>query len=70
MVKLPVLKSKDVVKILKRHGFSECRQKGSHLVMADDRGRLITIPMHSKPLKRGTLAAILRHAEISADELR
>ncbi|HBB56755.1 TPA: hypothetical protein DEW47_01295 [Patescibacteria group bacterium] len=33
MKKLPSLKAKDVVRILKKLGFEEDRQKGSHLIL-------------------------------------
>jgi len=48
-------------------GFSDVRQKGSHLVMRRaDSG--CVIPMH-KELKTGTLAGVLRQAGVSVEEL-
>ena len=48
MKKLPSLKAKDVVRILKKLGFEEDRQKGSHLVLINNFSHTRTVvPMHS-----------------------
>ena len=66
MPKLPVLSGADVVKALERLGFLQMRQRGSHVVMR--RGAVGTvIPLH-KELKTGTLAGILRQAQLGQDE--
>ncbi len=65
MPKLPVLKPKELVKILKKNGFEEIRQVGSHLHLFNLESRLrATIPMHNKELKRKTLTSIIRQANI------
>ncbi|PIS17904.1 hypothetical protein COT54_02155 [Candidatus Collierbacteria bacterium CG09_land_8_20_14_0_10_46_12] len=65
MPKLPVLKPKEIVKILKKSGFQELRQIGSHLHLYQSELKLrVTVPMHNKELKRKTLASILRQANI------
>jgi predicted RNA binding protein YcfA (HicA-like mRNA interferase family) len=65
MPRLPVLSGSDVVKALERLGFERVRQRGSHVVLR--RGSSGTVvPMHDE-LKRGTLAGILRQAEVGAD---
>lgn len=65
MPKLPVYKPKDLVKLLKKQGFTELRQIGSHLHLYHSVYKLrVTIPMHNKELKRKTLASILRQANI------
>jgi predicted RNA binding protein YcfA (HicA-like mRNA interferase family) len=71
MPKLPVLKPKELVKLLKKMGFTERRQKGSHLVLVnEEKNKQVIVPIHNKPLKKGTLAAILRQAEIQIDNLK
>ena len=71
MPKLPVIKPKELVKVLKKLGFVEYRQKGSHLIMVlEIKNKQVVIPMHNKPLKKGTLASILRQADVSVDEIR
>lgn len=61
MVKLPVLSSKEVERLLVKTGFVFIRQKGSHRIFIRD-SEAITVPFRRKPLKKGTLAAILRQA--------
>lgn len=66
MPKLPVLSGRDVVKALESLGFEQVRQRGSHVVMR--RGaRGTVVPLH-REVKTGTLAGILRQAELSQDE--
>jgi len=47
MGKIPVLNSKDVVKILEKIGFVEVRQCGSHKQFRHNDGRATTVPVHS-----------------------
>ena len=66
MPKLPVLAGRDIVSALERLGFEQIRQRGCHVVMR--RGsRGTVVPLH-KEVKTGTLASILRQAELSQDE--
>lgn len=66
MPKLPVLSGPDVVKALQRLGFEQVRQRGSHVVMRRGSDGTV-IPLH-KEVKLGTLAGILRQAQIGHDE--
>ncbi|MDB5280953.1 MAG: YcfA family protein [Bacteroidota bacterium] len=68
------LSGADFIKLLKKHGFEETRQTGSHIRLTTQKeGEYhITIPNHS-PLKIGTLSAILAdialHLKMSKEEL-
>jgi predicted RNA binding protein YcfA (HicA-like mRNA interferase family) len=54
------------VAVLKRMGFLQLRQRGSHVVLR--RGpQGCVVPMH-RELKVGTLAGVLRQAGIDAEE--
>lgn len=67
--KPPVLRPKKLVAALKRAGFYEVRQSGSHLQLK--RGNLlVTVPMHTGDVKPPVLNSILRQARLSADDLR
>ena len=66
MPKLPVLSGAEVIRALERLGFAQVRQKGSHVVLRRG-GIACVVPLH-KQLKLGTLAAVLRQAQITADE--
>ncbi len=68
--KLPVLSGREVCAALCRAGFSEIpgRGKGSHLfVHRPDPPTAITVP-DQKEVKRGTLRAILRRADLTVEE--
>ena len=69
MTRLPVYKPKDLVKYLKKQGFCELRQIGSHLHLIHQDSRLrVTIPMHNKDLKRKTLVSIFRQANLKPEK--
>ena len=68
--RLPRVDFRQLVRALKRTGFEEQRQRGSHLHLrrASD-GRRVTVPIHQgRTVPVGTLRAILRDADISVDE--
>ena len=66
MPKLPRTSGAAIVKALERLGFVKIRQSGSHVMMR--RGpKGCVVPMHSE-VKVGTLAGILRQAEVSQDD--
>ncbi len=58
---LPSLSPVKVVKALKKAGFVEVRQKGSHLILFNNStGRRVTIPMHKgKDIKKPLLRKII-----------
>ncbi|MEH2291836.1 type II toxin-antitoxin system HicA family toxin [Nostoc sp.] len=46
MSKIPILKPKEVIRILENLGFVEVRQKGSHKQFRHEDGRGTTVPFH------------------------
>ncbi|MCR4316645.1 MAG: type II toxin-antitoxin system HicA family toxin [Planctomycetes bacterium] len=46
MGSIPVLKPREVVRILKKLGFSEVRRRGSHRQYRHSDGRGTTVPFH------------------------
>lgn len=62
------VKPRLMVKILEKKGFELVRQKGSHRLYRKGDLR-VTIPMHNKDLKSGTLQNILRQAGVKKEEL-
>ena len=69
MPKLPVLTGKTVINALEKIGFQAVRQKGSHVQMEHENGRLVTIPVHTgKTIGKGLLRKILRDAELTREE--
>ena len=73
MPRFPVATSREVIRVLTKLGFVLSRQAGtSHAIYCrpSDKRRTV-VPVHAKKaLKRRTLAAILRDAEIDVDEFR
>jgi predicted RNA binding protein YcfA (HicA-like mRNA interferase family) len=66
MPKLPSLSGADVIRALERLGFERAAQKGSHVKLR----RLdisCVVPLH-REVKRGTLAGILRQAQLAPEE--
>jgi len=54
------------VRALKRLGFVELRQTGSHLILRKDH-RTVVVPQH-KPIKPGTLKSIIEQAGLTLEE--
>ncbi|MCX6641256.1 MAG: type II toxin-antitoxin system HicA family toxin [bacterium] len=69
--KLPVITSKQLVRVLKRGGFLVDHQTGSHLFMShpDSPYRVVPIPMHTRDLAKGTLSSILKLVGMTVEEL-
>ena len=66
MPKLPHVSGSAIVRALERLGFEKLRQSASHVIMR--RGsKGCVVPMHSE-VKVGTLAGVLRQAEVPSDE--
>ena len=66
MPKLPRVSGAQALKAFQRLGFEKVRQRGSHIVLR--RGvHGCVIPMHSE-LKIGTLAGLLRQADVLPEE--
>ncbi|MDJ0589634.1 MAG: type II toxin-antitoxin system HicA family toxin [Pleurocapsa sp. MO_226.B13] len=69
MPKLPTVKANKTIKVLEKIGFQKIRQKGSHLRMKHQDGRVATIPIHQgKTIGKGLLRKILRDVELSVEE--
>jgi predicted RNA binding protein YcfA (HicA-like mRNA interferase family) len=62
---------RDAVRSLERSGFTEDRQRGSHVILKKTITRTISVavPIHEgQSLKRGTVRAIIRQAEITRED--
>jgi predicted RNA binding protein YcfA (HicA-like mRNA interferase family) len=69
MPKYPVLKPDEVIKALKKLGFQEIRQKGSHKQFKHPDGRFTTVPYHKgRDISPILLKKILNDIEISLEE--
>jgi predicted RNA binding protein YcfA (HicA-like mRNA interferase family) len=70
MPKLPSVSGERVIRALKRAGFVELRQKGSHVSLEKRVGEKIfktVVPTHSE-IAKGTLSDILKQSGLSLEE--
>jgi predicted RNA binding protein YcfA (HicA-like mRNA interferase family) len=70
MPRLPRVSGAEAIRALERLGFTQIRQRGSHVVLkrvGPDRVAGCVVPMHIE-LATGTLRSILKQAGITIDE--
>lgn len=69
MPKLPVIKSRELIQVLRRLGFFEFHRVGSHAQFKHPDGRRITAPVHAgKDIKKKTLKGIINDLDVSIEE--
>ncbi|HBB56421.1 TPA: hypothetical protein DCZ57_00060 [Patescibacteria group bacterium] len=70
MAKLPRIPSLLVIRALKRAGFYEFHQSGSHIQLRSfsNSNLRVTIPFHRKDLAPKTLKSIIQQAGLTVDE--
>lgn len=67
---LPMLKASEVIKALEKHRFVAVRQKGSHVRLRHEDGRVTSVPNHpGQDIGKGLLRKILRNTELTLDQL-
>jgi|AntAceMinimDraft_18_1070375.scaffolds.fasta_scaffold227195_1 predicted RNA binding protein YcfA (HicA-like mRNA interferase family) len=68
-MKLPIIKPKQLIGVLKKLGCVEKRQTGSHRIFyCSIKRRIISVPFHNKDLKKGLLSAIIKDLDLSLEE--
>lgn len=70
MSRLPSLTAREIVRALKRAGFVEDRQKGSHLVLMHPQTKARTVvPVHpGKDIKKSLALSIINDAKLTVGE--
>ncbi|MFA6213827.1 MAG: type II toxin-antitoxin system HicA family toxin [Candidatus Micrarchaeia archaeon] len=66
-MKLRPIPVKKAIALLKKLGYNEVRQRGSHLIMQNGKGRIIVVPIHTKEIGVGLLRAIIRELGLSRE---
>ena len=67
----PICSGKEVVRVLRKHGFRQVSQKGSHQKWRHVNGRQVIVAMHgNKPIPIGTLKSIIEGSGLSMDDFR
>ena len=70
MSRLPVLKPREVVRVLLRLGFIEVRRRGSHKQFAHADGRRTTVPVHlGRDIAPVLLRRIIKDVGMSVEDL-
>ena len=66
---LPNLKAKQLILALKKTGFRIDRQKGSHVILINEKNKLRTVvPMHScETIKKSLLTEIIKQANLTVE---
>lgn len=69
MSSLSPIRARELIKILKKIGFIERRQKGSHLFLSHEDGRTTVVPIHpSKSIGIGLFRSILHDVKLSPED--
>ncbi|CAG0964502.1 hypothetical protein METP3_01051 [Methanosarcinales archaeon] len=71
MPKLPVISGKELITALKKAGFVEVRQRGSHISLQKVTSEITyrtVVPLH-RELAKGTIIDILHQTGLSRDDL-
>ncbi|OGU27548.1 MAG: hypothetical protein A2057_00715 [Ignavibacteria bacterium GWA2_35_9] len=68
MPRLPVLKGREIIAALLKIGYTQSRQRGSHIRLECKGKKSITVPNHI--VGRGLLRKILRDANLTIEEFQ
>lgn len=69
MPKLPVIKARELIRVVNRLGFFKFHQVGSHAQFKHPDGRRITVPIHKgKDVGKKTLKGIINDLELTLEE--
>lgn len=69
--RFPVYNAKEVVRVLRKHGFLCIAQAGSHQKWRHENGRQVIVAMHgNKPIPIGTLKSIIEGSGLSVEDFR
>jgi predicted RNA binding protein YcfA (HicA-like mRNA interferase family) len=68
---LPRISGRQIVGALKKIGYEQDRQRGSHIILrqTDAPHRRVTVPDH-KEIAKGTLRSIIREVGLTVDEFK
>ena len=64
---LPVVSGAQVVAALRKGGFEQASQRGSHVKLRAEDGRVVIVPVH-RELAIGTLRSVIRQSGLSVEE--
>ena len=59
---------KELLRFLRKHGYEETRQKGSHRILTNLARPMLSVPIHSGDVPRGLFLRILKDAGFSEED--
>ncbi|MBM4162328.1 MAG: addiction module toxin, HicA family [Ignavibacteria bacterium] len=68
MARLPVLKGREIIAALRKIGYAQTRQRGSHIRLQCEGRKSVTVPTHR--VGRGLLRKILRDADLTPEQFQ
>ncbi len=69
--RFPVCNAKEVIRVLRKHGFICIAHAGSHQKWRHENGRQVIVAMHgSKPIPIGTLKSIIEGSGLDVEDFR
>jgi predicted RNA binding protein YcfA (HicA-like mRNA interferase family) len=60
--------AKELLRFLRKHGYREKRQTGSHLILVHPTRRMLVVPAHKGDIPRGLFLQILKDAGFTEKE--
>ena len=67
--KFPMLKARDIIRVLNLLGFKKIRQRGSHIFFKHIDGRTTLVPKHAgEDISKGLIRQILKEIELTPEE--
>lgn len=70
MTRFPTLTPRKLVSALKKAGYVESGQTGSHLMLEHPERPMVVVPIHAKDIKRPLMKGIIERAGFSEEEFR
>jgi predicted RNA binding protein YcfA (HicA-like mRNA interferase family) len=61
-------KGKELLRFLRKHGYEEIRQKGSHRILSHPVRSMLSVPIHSGDVPRGLFLRLLKDAGFSEND--
>lgn len=68
MIKLPALRSGEVMNIVRKAGFYISHRKGDHVKLRDQLGHTTVVPAHNRNIKRELLKRIIKDSGFSEEK--
>lgn len=68
MSRLPALTPRQLIAALKKAGYSETRQSGSHCILEHPSRRMVIVPVHARDVRRPLMKSIVDQTGLTEEE--